>query len=199
MLENNYNAMKSPWLLPIYDEVFKRLKDEPIRLLELGILGGGSLQMWRDYFQKGIIIGFDREPFMADYGDRVFFKQGDQGDPGAFRWIKDEWPFDIIIDDCAHQGALARASFNILFPHLKPGGIYVVEDWGTGYWGSAWPDGTPYESGKIHTGGMVGFIHELVDETGADDIRELARPSKFEWMRLSWGQCIIKKANRNAI
>ncbi|HYY94551.1 MAG TPA: hypothetical protein VE713_08540 [Pyrinomonadaceae bacterium] len=50
----------------------------------------------------------------------------------------------MIIDDCSHVGTLARASFWHLFErHLKPGGLYVIEDWGTGYW-DFWPDGTRY-------------------------------------------------------
>ena len=50
-----------------------------------------------------------------------------------------------MIDDASHVGVLARASFRILFEkHLKRGGIYVVEDWGTGYWKS-WPDGQNYQ------------------------------------------------------
>ena len=52
--------------------------------------------------------------------------------------------FDIIIDDCAHVGILARASFwHLLDHHLKSGGIYVIEDWGTGYW-NGWIDGYQY-------------------------------------------------------
>jgi len=65
--------------------------------------------------------------------------------------------FDIIIDDCAHIGELAKTSFWHLFlNHLKPGGHYAVEDWGTGYWGNhhVHPDGeffTPRkDNGAMH-------------------------------------------------
>ena len=52
--------------------------------------------------------------------------------------------FDIIIDDCAHIASLSRISFSHLFhKHLKSGGLYVVEDWGAGYWDD-WPDGSAY-------------------------------------------------------
>ena len=100
--------------------------------------------------------------------------------------------FDIIIDDASHIADLTRISFWHLFDnHLKPGGLYVVEDWGTGYW-SDWPDGMTYRqhpffqerilsllkfiraSRRIpsysHSFGMVGFIKELVDEMGAHDL-----------------------------
>lgn len=56
--------------------------------------------------------------------------------------------FDVVIDDCSHVGHLARASFWHLFDnHLKPGGFYVIEDWGTGYW-DFWPDGVRYRGGR---------------------------------------------------
>jgi hypothetical protein len=49
--------------------------------------------------------------------------------------------FDIIIDDASHLGELTKTAFWHLFDnHLKPHGLYVIEDWGTGYW-SDWPDG----------------------------------------------------------
>ncbi|HYX42220.1 MAG TPA: hypothetical protein VE821_11005, partial [Pyrinomonadaceae bacterium] len=54
--------------------------------------------------------------------------------------------FDVIIDDCSHIGVLARVSFWHLFErHLKPGGFYVIEDWGTGYWDD-WVDGARYQT-----------------------------------------------------
>jgi len=40
----------------------------------------------------------------------------------------------VIIDDCSHIGELTRISFWHLFTnHLKPGGIYAIEDIGTSY------------------------------------------------------------------
>jgi hypothetical protein len=86
----------------------------------------------------------------------------------------------VIVDDCAHIGRLAHISFHHLFNnHLKPGGIYAVEDWGTGYWGECefYPDGSYYQLPVIdgprivsHDYGMVGFIKELIDEVGTRDI-----------------------------
>jgi SAM-dependent methyltransferase len=204
MLQNSHGAMKSPWLLPVYEETFGHLQDEEVSFLELGILGGGSLKMWSDYFPNGQVIGFDMEPYYQAKTSRITTFRGDQADPAALQLVIEKGaPFDIIIDDCAHQGHLARASFNLLFPHLKPGGFYIIEDWGTGYWGASWPDGngqnyvhgTPYKPGEVCTKGMVGLIHELVDEVGAPDhIRPYHRPSVFEYTRISYGLAVFKKA-----
>ena len=53
--------------------------------------------------------------------------------------------FDLIIDDGSHIGQYTRLAFWHLYTkHLKPGALYFIEDWGTGYW-STYPDGKHYE------------------------------------------------------
>jgi glycosyltransferase involved in cell wall biosynthesis len=107
--------------------------------------------------------------------------------------------FDIIIDDASHIGELTRKSFWHLFEnHLKPGGLFVIEDWGTGYWDS-WVDGKHYNNKKHHLAGMVGLVKELVDECGIEDITDPQRGvpprkgSRFEFMQIYSGQVFIKK------
>lgn len=133
-----------------YEEYFGGLRNMEVRLLELGIKKGGSLLLWRDYFEKGVIVGLDIEPAsLDDATGRIRTYQGAQQDTELLdRIARENAPegFDIIIDDCAHIGVLARASFWHLFDkHLKPGGVYVIEDWGTGYW-DGWVDGVGYRA-----------------------------------------------------
>jgi hypothetical protein len=135
-----------------YEHYFGKLRGLDIKLLELGIKAGGSLLLWRDYFERGLIIGLDIEPTpLADPTGRVRTYQGMQQDTVLLHRIARETApdgFDIIIDDCAHIGVLARASFWHLFDnHLKSGGVYVIEDWGTGYW-NEWVDGVSYSPSR---------------------------------------------------
>lgn len=135
-----------------YERFLGSLRDRPVNVLELGVKDGGSLLMWRDYFPQGSIVGLDLAPAPFDGPvDRVRTYVGAQEDIALLDIIASETApdgFDIIIDDCAHIGVLARATFWYLFDHhLKPGGIYVIEDWGTGYWPS-WPDGAPYRPAR---------------------------------------------------
>ncbi len=77
---------------------------------------------------------------------RIKTYQGSQDDPALMKRIIKENnidKFDIIIDDCSHIGTLTCDSFHLFFPHLVKGGLYVVEDWGTGYWNS-YPDGCEF-------------------------------------------------------
>jgi len=114
------------------------------------------LLLWRDHFPKGTIVGLDLNPIqLPDDTGRVFTYQGPQQDTQLLdRLARERAPegFDIIIDDCSHIAAYTRASFWHLFDHhLKPGGLYVIEDWGTGYWGD-WPDGSAYRTRRRGAG-----------------------------------------------
>jgi hypothetical protein len=136
--------------LEAYERHFASLRSMEMSLLELGIKKGGSLLMWRDYFPLGHIAGLDIEPAtVPDDTGRIAIYQGMQQDTALLRRIADETApngFDIIIDDCSHIGVLARESFWYLFEnHLRSGGWYVIEDWGTGYW-DEWVDGVGYRN-----------------------------------------------------
>ncbi|HYP52313.1 MAG TPA: hypothetical protein VEQ42_02170 [Pyrinomonadaceae bacterium] len=135
-----------------YEEYFRPFVGRDVRLLELGVYRGGSLLLWRDYFERGIVAGLDvNHVEVEDPSGRVRVYQGMQQDTRLLDRIARECApegFDIIIDDCSHVGELTRISFWHLFDkHLKTGGLYVVEDWGTGYWDD-WPDGVGYRPAK---------------------------------------------------
>jgi 23S rRNA U2552 (ribose-2'-O)-methylase RlmE/FtsJ len=139
-----------PNYLRNYEENFRPFLDKDIRLFELGVRRGGSLQIWRDYFARGLIVGLDINPVaLTNDVSRIRIYQGPQENTALLDQIASETApdgFDIIIDDCAHIGVLARVSFWHLFDkYLKPGGLYVIEDWGSGYWEN-WVDGVRYSS-----------------------------------------------------
>ena len=203
-------ACKEVSYLRVYEELFEPLRDKPLALLELGVNEGGSLRAWEAYFPNARIAGLDRKLPNCSVGKRISLFEGDQADTELLaRAAAEVAPngFDIIIDDCAHVGSAAKASFWYLFDnHLKPGGLYSIEDWGTGYWPS-WPDGRrvvvePDAERRMpsHDAGMVGFIKQLIDELAVADIREgYAEPppriSKFAGMFLYVGLCIVRKAD----
>ena len=128
-----------------FENAFGSMREKPVAMLELGVFHGGSLQTWRDYFAAGPVVGLDLNPVeIPDPSGRIKTYAGSQSDLDLLDRIRRECApdgFDVIIDDCSHLGSLTAASFWHLYPrHLKAGGIYVIEDWGTGYWDS-WPDG----------------------------------------------------------
>ncbi len=149
-----------------YEEFLRPLADREIRLLEIGVHEGGSLLLWRDFFPRGTIAGLDVRPVnVPDETGRIRVYQGRQQDQEVLDRIAAEVApagFDIVIDDGSHLGELTRRSFRHLFDrHLKPGGIYVVEDWGTGYWAD-WPDGRPYRDPGSRPGSRLArAVHAL--------------------------------------
>lgn len=149
-----------------YEEHFRHLFDKPISILELGIFKGESLRMWKDMFPHGIVVGLDIDPVeIPDKSSRIHVYCGLQQDTALLDRIRSETAtegFDIIIDDASHLGELTKISFWHLFNHhLKPGGIYVIEDWRTGYWGK-WPDGKQY---VLHSNGKgpAHFVRNFMD------------------------------------
>jgi hypothetical protein len=140
---------KATALIKGYESFFAPLVGQAISLLELGVHKGASLRFWRDYFENATIVGLDCNPVRIDDSTgTIHVYQGYQQDIGLLDRIAQEQApdgFDVIIDDCSHIGRFARISFWHLFQnHLKPGGLYAIEDWGTGYVRS-WPDGRHYK------------------------------------------------------
>jgi SAM-dependent methyltransferase len=131
-----------------YEELFAPLAGGEVRLLELGVSRGGSLEIWRDYFPRGIIAGIDMAPVsLRDDSGRIRIYQGLQQDTALLDRVRAECApegFDVIIDDCSHIGEFTALSFWHLFDrHLRPGGLYIIEDWGSGYMRGS-PDGRAY-------------------------------------------------------
>jgi len=198
-----------------YDTFFSPRLNIKTNLLELGIYKGESLLLWRDYFPKGNIVGIDIHlPINFQSSERIHMYEGSQDDPAFLSSVARHTApdgFDIIIDDASHYGELSKRSFWHLFEHhLKSGGIYAIEDWGTGYWGD-WPDGMELDLHAqennfgivskdpldCHSYGMVGFIKQLIDEQGAADATKntiIKRPSKFENMVITPFVVFIQKA-----
>jgi hypothetical protein len=115
----------------VYDRHFSKFRNKPVNILEIGIFSGGSLEMWKSYFGAGCTIyGVDVEESCRAYesqGIRVFI--GDQADRNFWRQFKQDAPkMDIVIDDGGHLPLQQLISFEELFAHLTPGGVYVCED-----------------------------------------------------------------------
>src|SRR4051812_3519050 len=139
-----------------YAGAFGRMRLRRIKLLEIGLLGGASLLAWRCYFPFATTIGVDIEPKFEMAGNRTRIYQGDQSSAADLDAVAaKEGPFDIIIDDGSHINAHQLFSFGHLFPHLKEGGVYVIEDVQTSYWPSE-PGGPPWGGAHLHAPGFAG-------------------------------------------
>jgi hypothetical protein len=112
-----------------YERILGQLRDEPITLLEIGVFRGGSLSMWEDFLPSGRIVGVDINPECAQYaGGRREVEIGSQADPMLLDDIGRRLNPHVIVDDGSHLADHVILTFRTLFRHLRPGGIYIVED-----------------------------------------------------------------------
>ena len=130
------------WYTQHYQRYFAPLRKQRLNLLEIGVggyaesrTGGASLRMWKAYFRKSRIVGIDLYEKSRFSEKRIDIRQCDQTDSDVLTRLSHEYGgFDIIIDDGSHLNDNVIKTFNILFPLLRPEGIYVVEDTQTAYW-----------------------------------------------------------------
>jgi len=128
----DHHSRKHSDYFEVYDKHFGPLRDRPLRVLEIGVQYGGSVEMWANYFPNAHIMGIDVDPLCAMHArKRISIKIGDQADPS---FLSQFTGYDIIIDDGGHTMNQQQTSFDVLFPLLNPGGLYVVEDLHTSYW-----------------------------------------------------------------
>jgi len=120
----------------IYETHFSRFRNKEIVIVEIGLFQGGSLHMWKDYFgKKAKIYGIDINPDCKRFEeDNVSILIGSQSDREFLRDVKKKIPrIDILIDDGGHFMQQQIITFEELFDHVKPDGIYLCEDTQTSY------------------------------------------------------------------
>ena len=121
--------------LSFYESFLAPLRESAITLLEIGVYKGASLATWRDYFPFARIVGVDILPSAKQYeGERVRVELADQGNLEHLAEIAvAHGPFDLIIEDGSHMWEHQTTTLRALFPFLRNGGHYIVEDLQTNY------------------------------------------------------------------
>lgn len=162
--------------IPRYEMLFRKNRNRKFSMLEIGIggyegytTGGESLRMWKAYFPNAQIHGLDILDKSHVKEKRITVWQGSQTDAGLLQSIhKAAGGFDVVIDDGSHRNDHVIRSFEILFPLLNPGGMYVIEDVQTSYW--------PQYGGKlaIHDEGphtTMGYFKRRADRLNHQEFR----------------------------
>jgi hypothetical protein len=139
----------------VYDRHFARFRGTSPVVLEFGVSQGGSLEMWKAYFGPGTrLYGVDINPECRRFEEPgVTILIGDQADRGFLRQLRETIPRpDILIDDGGHTMTQQIATFEELYGHVQPRGVYLCEDLHTSYWrrwgGGYGKRGTFIEYGK---------------------------------------------------
>jgi cephalosporin hydroxylase len=113
-----------------YDEIYpKHFPKNPRTILEIGIREGGSLIRWHQEFPKATVFGIDINPAGGQLCENVHCYTGSQSDKDLLNDVGTaEHGLDIVIDDGSHRPYHQVASFKTLWPHVREGGCYIVED-----------------------------------------------------------------------
>jgi len=175
--ENCFAFHKGRPLVEEYLDFFRSFPiPRPRYFVELGLFDGGSVPFWFELLTPDKHVGIDiqdREdpPYFRAYVERRGLAgriethwKTNQADAARVGKICDDAfgsePLDLIIDDASHFYEETRASFEILFPRLRVGGLYIIEDW-------AWFHWRGIEEGWREKRPLTHLIHELSEAIGS--------------------------------
>ncbi len=160
----------------VYDHVLSERYGEKINFLEIGVQGGGSLEVARRLFAPGSWIGgVDIDPeckrWEGVFADRIFV-----GSQVSNEVLKDIYAtgrqMDVIIDDGSHIQSHMIVTFINLFNRLNEGGIYIIEDTHTNYSAS--------HQDSFHGIGLYDYFKGLSERLNIDFIEASRRSSRFK-------------------
>jgi O-antigen biosynthesis protein len=151
------------WTLYVseYERHFQMYRDRPVRLLEIGIQNGGSLEVWAKYFSRAKkLVGcdIDAKCFSLRFENKkIAVVVGDANcDEIEQRILAKSASFDLIVDDGSHRSSDIVRSFARYFKHLSDDGLYVAEDLHCSYW-------QQFEGGIFHPFSSISFFKRLAD------------------------------------
>lgn len=134
--QSPYRCIKHSSYFDVYDRLFAPFVGRPITFVEVGVLDGGSLFMWRHFFgPQARIIGVDLNPGAKRWTQHGFeIHIGNQADPAFWTsFFAEVGAVDVLLDDGGHTFEQQVVTVEQALPHIRDGGLLVVEDTHTSY------------------------------------------------------------------
>ena len=131
-----YPSTKLTSYFAAYAKIFGHLRGTDCVFVETGVLGGGSLFMWRRWLgERARIIGIDLNPEAKKWENQGFeMRIGDQGDSGFWNeTLQEIGPFDGFLDDGGHQSFQQIVTLESCLRHSKKPTVIAIEDTHTSY------------------------------------------------------------------
>jgi 23S rRNA U2552 (ribose-2'-O)-methylase RlmE/FtsJ len=174
---NNSDKPLHKWMhyFDIYARHLERFRSSASVMLEIGVSGGGSLAMWKDYLgPEAKIVGIDINPACkAHEAENIEVFIGSQDDPALIKRLLEKYPrLDVVLDDGSHMNSHMIRSFELLYDHVAPRGVYMVEDTHTCYW-------SEYEGGLKRSSSFMEFVKDRLDDINAVHSRDALPVSSF--------------------
>jgi predicted O-methyltransferase YrrM len=190
---------KTPEMVSAYRELGEKTSIQNV--MDLGIFKGGSAVLFHLLYRPRKLLAVDistkrvsaLDAYIQEHGagDSLKAYYGvDQSDGLRLRSLIEE-PLDLVVDDASHALAPTRASFNALFPYVRPGGFYVIEDWGWAHW-DGWAHMSPdYQKSRglyPDQPALTNFIFELVMATATS-------PKLVASIKLNFNMAIVERGD----
>ena len=163
LYEAHQGKVSDKWTIYLeeYDRLLRPYRQQPVRMLEIGIQNGGSLEIWSKFFpQAQRLVGCDINPDCSklQYDDaRIAVVVGDANqDQTAAQIASLSETFDLIIDDGSHTSSDIVRSFFRYFERLTDGGLFIAEDLHCSYWQS-------FGGGVFDPASSISFFKRLAD------------------------------------
>jgi Methyltransferase domain len=127
------------------DEALGRIR--PKFMIEIGIHDGGSTIYWHHKYAPDRLAAFDiapQAPFFTRYLERNGLTNTIRAHFGISQTDREQMraaiaqdfgsePVDAVIDDASHQYVETKTAFEVVFPYVRAGGAYIIEDWAWGH------------------------------------------------------------------
>lgn len=162
--------------LAAYESLLGPLREAPIVLVEIGVHSGASIRMWEEWLPQATIMGIDNwseAPYYKHVGRATIISGS------VAEWTPPE-PLDVVIDDGSHIADEVLGAFERLWPSVKSGGWYIVEDCHTQWW-------TTY-GGDADGGRFAVKVHVLLAEL----LRDIGEPTEVAELHV-WPQLLAMR------
>lgn len=124
------NAYESLFTYPETERRYSESSRYDIRLvMEVGVADGSCLLAWKEVFPLALIVGMDIHHSDKAHGERIEFHIGDQRSKEDCERTAAGRQFDVIIEDATHKLENTFLTLFWLWPYVKVGGLYIVEEW----------------------------------------------------------------------
>jgi len=158
--------------LPHLEKFFSPIREAEIKFLEIGVGGGESIRTWLLYFRNAVVFGVDNVHSTNPWNtvgekphDRYKFVTGDQSSEVFWKCFVADYPieWDVFIDDGGHYSNQVITTLNCMWPSIRSGGLYIIEDLGCSYSPIFQTQNWPTPTERLHA--MMDALH-----TGNGDV-----------------------------
>ncbi len=184
---SKYLSIKHSSYFQVYEDLLSRYRGRKIIFVEVGVFNGGSLFMWRDFFgHSARIIGIDLNPLAKKWeADGFEIHIGSQSDASFWtEFFAQVGPVDVILDDGGHTNEQQIVTSHEAVPHIKDGGMLIVEDTHCSY---------AREFGNPSTTSFISYAKTLVDVVNSrfPDLRPVSHPLRGLVYSVGFYQSIV--------